>query len=251
MKPITPLFFLLFCSLSLYAADLSDLTYTTTGGEVTITDCERDATGRLVIPDTIDGNPVTSIGAYAFNDNKLTFIEIPDGVTSIGFGSFVYCSSLTSITIPEGVTSIGANAFKECPASIEILQVTLNQLSAQLATVTAERNAARAQRDARPTTEAYDTAVSDRDSKIGIINQLQVTVEANNSKIGELEKRPTAEQLATAIAERDARPTKEAYDTVVAERDARSTTDELQDARNGSVVIDSSNGEAILSLIHI
>ena len=41
-----------------------------------------------------------------------------------------------------------------------------------------------------------------------------------------------------AIAERDA---------AIAERDARPTTDELQDARNGSVVINSSNGEATLS----
>jgi hypothetical protein len=110
-----------------------------------------------------------------------------------------------------------------------------------------ERDVAIAQRDARPTQEAYDTVVAERDSKIESINQLQATVEANNSTIAELEKRPTAEQLSTAIAERDARPTQEAYDTVVAERDARSTADELQDARNGSVVINSSSGEAIIS----
>ena len=59
--------------------------------------------------------------------------------------------------------------------------------------------------------------------------------------------RPTAEQLSTAIAERDARPTQEAYDEVVIERDARSTIEQIQDARNGSVVIISSNGEAIIS----
>ena len=76
---------------------------------------------------------------------------------------------------------------------------------------------------------------------------MQVTVEANDSKIAELEKRPKAEQLSTAIAERDARPTQEAYDVVVGERDARPTADELQDARNGSVVINSSNGEVIIS----
>ena len=40
---------------------------------------------------------------------------------------------------------------------------------------------------------------------------------------------------------------KEAYDVVVGERDARPTADELQDARNGSVVINSSNGEVIIS----
>ncbi len=56
-----------------YIADISDilfgataLTWITTGGEVTITDCDTRATGELVIPDTIEGNPVTSIGAQAF-----------------------------------------------------------------------------------------------------------------------------------------------------------------------------------------
>ena len=47
-----------FASLPLYAADLSDLTYTTFGGEVTITDCDPSATGELVIPETVEGNPV-------------------------------------------------------------------------------------------------------------------------------------------------------------------------------------------------
>ena len=32
---------------------------------------------------------------------------IPEGVTSIGYGAFQYCSGLTSVTIPNSVTSIG------------------------------------------------------------------------------------------------------------------------------------------------
>ena len=43
-----------------------------------------------------------------------THIEIPQGVTSIGFGAFIGCKSLTSITIPNSVTSIGGVAFKDC-----------------------------------------------------------------------------------------------------------------------------------------
>ena len=39
---------------------------------------------------------------------------IPNSVTSIGVGAFVYCSSLTSVTIPNSVTSIGNGAFAEC-----------------------------------------------------------------------------------------------------------------------------------------
>jgi len=128
----------LFASLTLYAADLSDLTYTTTGGEVTITDCDEAATGELIIPDTIEGNPVTTIGDGAFFDcsslttvtipNGVTSIEdnafrgcfnltgvtIPDSVTNLGRVCFAGCTILTSITIPEGVTSIGASTFQQC-----------------------------------------------------------------------------------------------------------------------------------------
>tara|TARA_B100000927_G_scaffold145042_1_gene117102 strand:+ start:133 stop:423 length:291 start_codon:yes stop_codon:yes gene_type:complete len=52
--------------LPLHAADLSDLIYTTTDVNVTITDCKTTASGVLVIPDTIEGKPVTSIGGAAF-----------------------------------------------------------------------------------------------------------------------------------------------------------------------------------------
>ena len=55
-------------SLPLFAADLSDLTYTTTDGELTITDCNEATAGELIIPDTIGGNSVTSIGDYAFQN---------------------------------------------------------------------------------------------------------------------------------------------------------------------------------------
>ena len=102
-------------TLPLHAADLSDLTYTTTGSEVTITDCNTSASLELVIPDTIEGNPVTSIGFYAFGDCiSLTNITIPDGVTSIENLGFHTCTGLTSITIGDSVISIGDYAFTKC-----------------------------------------------------------------------------------------------------------------------------------------
>ena len=116
MKPLQALLTLFaFAFLPLHAASLDDLTYTTNNGEVTITDCDTAATGELVIPNTIDGNPVTSIGDYAFNFcSSLTSITVPGGVTSIGDDAFTFCSGLTSITIPDGVTSIGGGAFFSC-----------------------------------------------------------------------------------------------------------------------------------------
>ncbi|MBQ7661129.1 MAG: leucine-rich repeat domain-containing protein [Clostridia bacterium] len=92
-----------------------DLTYTVQDGEVTITDCNTSATGALVIPEKINGYPVTSIGSIAFQGcSRLTSIEIPSGVTSIGSYAFSECRSLTSIEIPSSVKSIGSNAFYKC-----------------------------------------------------------------------------------------------------------------------------------------
>jgi formylglycine-generating enzyme required for sulfatase activity len=87
-------------------------------GTVTITRYTGQG-GDVVIPDTINGLPVTSIGDHAFGDwdrqnTSLTTLIIPDSVTSIGDGAFSWCSSLTSITIPDSVTSIGDGAFRGC-----------------------------------------------------------------------------------------------------------------------------------------
>jgi|GEM_PF-1959403 len=71
---------------------------------------------ELVIPDG-----VTSIGSYAFDGcGSLTSITIPDSVTSIGSSAFYNCSSLTSITIPNSVTSIGYSAFYNCSSLTSI-----------------------------------------------------------------------------------------------------------------------------------
>jgi len=97
------------------------LTWTTTDGKVTITECNTAASGLLVIPDTIEGNPVTSLGDRAFyNCTSLTSITIPDGVTSIGVAAFRYCTRPTSITIPDSVTSIGIEAFGNCDSVTNI-----------------------------------------------------------------------------------------------------------------------------------
>ncbi|MGN0113841.1 MAG: leucine-rich repeat protein [Acutalibacteraceae bacterium] len=71
----------------------------------------------IVIPGTIDGKTVTSIGAYAFYDSPaLKSIEIPDSVTSIGSYALFNCTALKSIEIPDSVKSIGMSAFCECTA---------------------------------------------------------------------------------------------------------------------------------------
>jgi hypothetical protein len=84
--------------------------FSVSGDEVTITGCVANCPADLVIPATINGSSVTSIGNGAFADTQLTSITIPAGVTSIGAAAFAY-NRLTSVTIPGGVTSIGDGAF--------------------------------------------------------------------------------------------------------------------------------------------
>ena len=91
------------------------LTYKIVDGEAIITRCDRTYGGRMTIPDTLGGYPVTSIDYGAFRwCHDLTGVTIPDSVTSIGGGAFYWCTSLTNITIPDSVTSIGSSAFYNC-----------------------------------------------------------------------------------------------------------------------------------------
>jgi len=66
---------------------------------------------NVVIPDTLGGYRVTSIGRYAFSCYDLTSVIIPEGVTSIGAGAFAECFDLISVTIPSTVARIGSHAF--------------------------------------------------------------------------------------------------------------------------------------------
>jgi hypothetical protein len=84
--------------------------------------------GGLIIPNTIEGLPVTSIGSNAFqNCTGLTSVDIPDSVTNIGSYAFQSCSGLTSVTIPDSVSSIGRDAFINC-TSVNSYAVSDNNL---------------------------------------------------------------------------------------------------------------------------
>ena len=95
-------------------AQSQDFSYTTNNGAITITGY-TGAGGDVIIPSSINGLPVTSIGRSAFSScSRLTNVNIGSGVTSIEGYAFSDCSGLRSITIPDSVTNIGNYAFCFC-----------------------------------------------------------------------------------------------------------------------------------------
>ncbi len=71
----------------------------------------------VMIADTYEGYPVTSIGyqAFAFNQS-ITEVIIPEGITQIKGDAFARCKKLKSPKLPSTLTSLGSSAFKECHA---------------------------------------------------------------------------------------------------------------------------------------
>jgi hypothetical protein len=100
----------------------NQFSYVTNNGTITITKFTGPG-GVVVIPDTINGLPVTTLGAAAFYQSyNLTNVTIPDSVTSIGSNAFYYCTGLIDVTIGNNVTSIWDEAFENCTS---LAQVTI------------------------------------------------------------------------------------------------------------------------------
>ena len=75
----------------------------------------------VIIPDTIEGVPVTEISYYAFEAKyDVRSVKIPETVTLIGECAFMDCSSLEEINIPEAVTGIDRGAFVACTSLKEV-----------------------------------------------------------------------------------------------------------------------------------
>ena len=59
---------------------------------------ENSYGGDIVIPETVDGKPVSRIAELTFDKCVgLTSITIPESVTSIPYGLFEYCDNLTTM----------------------------------------------------------------------------------------------------------------------------------------------------------
>lgn len=54
---------------------------------------------------------ITEIGEFAFARSNLSQVQIPSGVTTIGYGAFYHCDSLREVSIPSSVVYIAPEAF--------------------------------------------------------------------------------------------------------------------------------------------
>jgi hypothetical protein len=97
------------------------------GTGITITGFKGDAT-EIVIPQTIDGLPVTAIGEDAFNRRGLTKLTLPEGLESIGFFAFPG-NELKTLIIPNTVTTIDGGAFANNQLESVVLSDNLIKIS--------------------------------------------------------------------------------------------------------------------------
>ena len=73
-----------------------------------------NASGDVVVPDTLGGKPVTTIDDAFRNNTKVTSVVLPDSLTVIKKNSFAYCTNLESITFNDGLSKIFEAAFSSC-----------------------------------------------------------------------------------------------------------------------------------------
>lgn len=97
-------------------ANINDnFAYELENGEISITGITNESLEKIIIPSTIDGYKVTSVGNNAFaNCELLEEVIIPDTVKSIGDSVFLYCKNLKKVKLSNNITSIGEFFFYEC-----------------------------------------------------------------------------------------------------------------------------------------
>jgi len=101
---------------------LNQLAFTTNGGVITITGYTGPG-GAVVIPGTINGFLVGSVGNGAFlNSSVLAGLTLPVTVTNVESLAFAGCTALTNVNIQPGV--FGSGLFSNCTALVNVVILT-------------------------------------------------------------------------------------------------------------------------------
>lgn len=69
----------------------------------------------VIIPETVDGTPVTTIFDWAFSTDAVRSVYLPDTVTTLYDMAFIDCTNLESLRLSENLESIGDSCFRNCP----------------------------------------------------------------------------------------------------------------------------------------
>ncbi|MBQ7294983.1 MAG: fibronectin type III domain-containing protein [Clostridia bacterium] len=97
--------------------------YEVRDGGVVIVAGKADYVGEVVIPEKIDGVPVTIISDGAFyGAEDVTAVKLPASLKTIGNSAFEGCVTIEEIVIPDSVTSVGEGAFASC-ASLKSVSI--------------------------------------------------------------------------------------------------------------------------------
>jgi hypothetical protein len=117
------IFVLLFCGLWLFPSFRlqAQLIYTNRQNAIIITGFSGNVVD-LIIPDTVNGLPVTAVETGAFRGRQeLKSVTLPNSVTSIGGHAFDGCTGLKSVVLPDSVTSVGDWAFLKCTSLTNVI----------------------------------------------------------------------------------------------------------------------------------
>ncbi len=83
----------------------------TDDGEIVIAGLVNKNRKKIDIPETIEGKPVVEIDLYAFDNEYITSVKLPETLKKIDTSAFAGCYSLSHISIPSSVEEIGDFAF--------------------------------------------------------------------------------------------------------------------------------------------
>lgn len=75
---------------------------------------------HVVIPEEIDGHPITIVYDQAFYEKDVYTVQLPDAVKYIGDFAFYGNQNMRQVTLPAGLTTLGYEAFAECRALLSI-----------------------------------------------------------------------------------------------------------------------------------
>ena len=100
-------------------ASATNWTWTSDGAQITLTG--YTGPNDVVIPDMLDGLPVTDVGTVFNSNTSITSVQGGDNLVSVSDYAFSYCNNLTSVSLPS-ITTVGDYAFNNC---ISLTSVTL------------------------------------------------------------------------------------------------------------------------------